>query len=76
MCMCISKKIEFRESDVSPGKTEGTQPKFVEFLSVAKGYLEKRKSRNINPISPTKFTFGFMQIKGKSVSTSFQWLVQ
>ena len=35
------------------------------------------KSQNINPISPTpKFTFGIIQIKVKSLSTSFQWLVQ
>ena len=33
--------------------------------------------KSIYPISPTpKFTFGIIQIKVKSLSTSFQWLVQ
>ena len=70
--------IEFRESDVLPGRTEVKQEKFVEYIFSAKGYLrETNKSQNINPISPTpKFTFGIIQIKVKSLSTSFQWLVQ
>ena len=70
--------IEFRESDVSPGRTEVKQGKFVEYIFLAKGYFrETNKSQNINPISPTpKFTFGIIQIKVKSLSTSFQWLVQ
>ena len=70
--------IEFRESDVSPGRTEVKQGKFVEYIFLAKGYFrETNKSKNINPISPTpKFTFGIIQIKVKSISTSFQWLVQ
>ena len=70
--------IEFRESDVLPGRTEVKQEKFVEYIFLAKGYFrEIYKSQNINPISPTpKFTFGIIQIKVKSLSTSFQWLVQ
>ena len=69
---------EFRESDVSPGRTEVKQGKFVKCIFPAKGYFrETNKSKNINPISPTlKFTFGIIQIKVKSLSTSFQWLVQ
>ena len=35
------KTLELRESDVSPGKTEVNQGKFVEFISRAKGYSEK-----------------------------------
>ena len=70
--------IEFRESDVSPGRTEVKQGKFVKYIFPAKGYFrETNKSQNINPISPTpKFTFDIIQIKVKSLSTSFQWLVQ
>ena len=46
--------IEFRESDVSPGRTEVKQGKFVEYIFSAKGYFrETNKSQNINPISPT-----------------------
>ena len=43
-----------------------------------KGYFrETNQSQNINPISPApKFTFGIIQIKVKSLSTSFQLLVQ
>ena len=70
--------IEFRESDVSPGKTEVKQGKFVEYIFPAKGYFrDANKSQTINPISPSpKFTFAIIQIKVKSLSTSFQWLVQ
>ena len=70
--------IEFRESDVSPGRTEVKQGKFVKYIFPTKGYFrETNKSQNINLISPTpKFTFGIIQIKAKSLSTSFQWLVQ
>ena len=70
--------IEFRESDVSPGRTEVKQGKFVGYIFPTKGYFgEANKSQNINPISPThKFIFGIIQIKVKSLSTSFQWLVQ
>ena len=47
-------KLEFRDSDVSPGQTEVKQGKFVEFLSRTKGYFrETYKSQNINPNSPT-----------------------
>ena len=47
-------KLEFRESDVSPGKTDVKQGKFVEFISRAKLInRETYKSQNINPISPT-----------------------
>ena len=70
--------IGFRESDVSPGRTEVKQGKLVEYIFPAKGYFrETNKSQYINPISPNpKFTFGIIQIKVKSLSTSFQWLVQ
>ena len=70
--------LEFRESNVMPGKTEVKQGKFVKFISPAKGYFrETYKSQNINPISPTlKFTLGIIQIKVKSLSTNFQCLVQ
>ena len=70
--------IEFRKSDVWPGKTEVKPRKFVEYIFLAKGFFrETNKSQNINPISPTtKFTFGIIQIKVKSLSTSFQWLAQ
>ena len=70
--------LEFQELDVSPGRTEVKQGKFAEYIFPAKGYFrETNKSQNINPISPTpKFTFGIIQIKVKSLSTSFQWLVQ
>ena len=66
-------KLEFRESDMSPGQTEIKQAKFVEFISRTKDYFrETYKSQNINPISPTpKFTFGIIQIKVISLSTSF-----
>ena len=67
-------KLEFRELDVSPGKAEVKQGKFVEFISPAKGYFrETYKSQNINTISQTpKVTFGIIQIKVKRLSTSFQ----
>ena len=66
--------IELRESDVSPGRTEVKQGKFVEYIFQVKGYFrETDKSQNINPIFPTpKFTFGIIQIKVKRLSTSFQ----
>ena len=70
--------IEFKELDVSPGRTEVKQENIVEYIFPAKGYFrETNKSQNINPISPTpKFTFGIIQIKVKSISNSFQWLFQ
>ena len=70
--------LEFRETYVSPGKTEVKQCKFVEFICPAKEYFrETYKSQKINPISQTpKFTFGIIQIGAKSLSTSFQWLVK
>ena len=60
---------------MSPGKTEVQQGKFI---YLEKGYFrETYKSQNINPISPTpKFTLGIIQIKIKSLSTNFYWLVQ
>ena len=62
-------KLEFQEMAVSPGKTEVKQGKLVEFISPAKGSLEKQ---NINHISTIpKFTLGVIQIKVKSLSTSF-----
>ena len=65
--------LESRELDVSPAKTEVKQGKFVSFISPAKGYFrETYKSPNINPFSPTpKITMGIIQIKVKSLSTSF-----
>ena len=64
-------ELEFRESDVSPGKTEVKQGKFVDIP--VKGYFrETYKSQNIKSISPTpKFTLGIIKIKVKSLSTSF-----
>ena len=61
---------------MSPGKTEVKQGKFVEFISPAKGYFrETYDAQSMNPISPTpKFTLGIIQIKVKSLSTSFQCL--
>ena len=55
--------LEFRKSDLSPGKTEVKQGKFVEFVSPAKGHFrDTYKSQNVNPISPTpKFTLGIIQ---------------
>ena len=42
--------IEFRESDVSPGRTEVKQGKFVDYIFLAKGYFrETNKSQNIIP---------------------------
>ena len=63
---------------MSAGKTEVKQAKFVEFISLAKSYLrETYKSQNVNPISPSpKFTLGIIQIRVKSLSTSFHYLVQ
>ena len=58
---------------MSPGKTEVKQGIFIEYIFPAKGYFrETNKSQNINPISPTPI----IQIKVKSLLTSFQWLVQ
>ena len=61
----LSMKLEFQESDVSPGHTEVKQGKIVKFISRAKGYFrETYKSQNMNPSSPTpKFTLGIIQIK-------------
>ena len=42
--------IEFRELDVSPGRTEVKQEKFVEYIFPAKGYFrETNKSHFSNP---------------------------
>ena len=59
-------------------KQKSNKEKFVEYVFPVKGiFRETYKSQNINPIPPTpKFTFGIIQIKVKSLSTSFQWLVQ
>ena len=59
---------------MSPGKAEVKQGKFGEFISPVRGYFrETYKSQNINPNWPTpKFTLGIIQIKVKSISTSFQ----
>ena len=41
-------KLGFRESDVSPAKTEVKQGKFVQFISPTTGFLrETYKSQNI-----------------------------
>ena len=46
--------LEYRESEVSPEKTQVKQGKFVEFISPVKGcFRETYKSQHINPISPT-----------------------
>ena len=65
--------IEFRESDVSPGRTEVKQGNFVKYIFPGKGYFrETNKSQNINPISLTpKFTFGIIQIKVKNYQLVF-----
>ena len=70
----MKQRLELRESDVWPGKTEVKQGKFVKFVFPVKGYFrETYKSKNINPISPTpKFTSGITQFKAKSLSTSFK----
>ena len=72
-----NEKLEFRESDVSPGIKEVKHGKIVKFISPAKGYFRKTyTSQNIIPISPTsKFTLGIIQIKVKSQPNSFQSLV-
>ena len=72
--LVLKVELEFGESDVSTGKTEVKQGKFIEFIFPAKGYFrETYKSQNINPISPApNFTLGIIQIKVKSLSTSFQ----
>ena len=38
-CEVYSTKLEFLESDVSSGKTEVKEGKFVEFISWEKGYF-------------------------------------
>ena len=40
-CLLWNKKLEFWESDVSPGKTEVIQGKFVKFISLVKGYFRE-----------------------------------
>ena len=69
MCVTIS-KLEFRESDMSPGKAEVKQGKFG---SPVRGYFgDTYKSRNINPIWPTpKFTLGIILIKVKAYQLVF-----
>ena len=54
------------------------QGKFVEFIFPAKGYFsETYKSQKINPIIPTPYvTLGIIQIKVKTLSTNFQWVVK
>ena len=55
---------------VKQQKIQDKQGKFVEFISLAKGYSrETYKSQNINPM----LTLGIIQIKVKSPSTSFQY---
>ena len=63
---------------MSPSKTKDKQGKFVEFISPWEGYFgETYKLQDIKHISPTpKLTLGVIQIKVKSLSTKFQWLVQ
>ena len=59
----ILEKLEFRQSEVSHGKTEVKKGKFVKFKSPVKGYFrETYKSQNKNTISQTpKFTLGIIQ---------------
>ena len=40
-------ELKFRESDVSPGKTEVKQGKFVDFIFSAKGYFILNYLRNL-----------------------------
>ena len=63
--------------DIKFWEQKSNKENLSNIFSRAKGYLrETNKSQNINPISPTpKFTFVIIQIKVKSLSTSFQWLV-
>ena len=67
-------ELKFLESSVSPGNSQ-TRKIYQMYISPAKGYFsETKKSQNINPILQTpKFTLGIVQIKVKSLSTSFQW---
>ena len=71
-------ELEFRDSDESPGKTDDKQGILVKLISSLKSYFrETYNSQKINLISPTpEFTLGIIQIKTKSLSTSFQYLVQ
>ena len=63
--------VEFRESDVSPDKTEVEKGKFIELYSLTRdNYRETCNSPNINPISPTpKFALGTTEIIIKRIST-------
>ena len=57
-------------------KQKSNKEKLLIFFPVKGIFRETNKSQNINPIPLTpKFTFGIIQIKVKSLSTSFQWLV-
>ena len=57
--------LEFRESDVSPGKQKSNMA-ICRIYIPGEGFRETYKSQNINPISPS-----IVQIKVKSISTSF-----
>ena len=69
--------LEFWESDVSPGKTEVKQGKFVEFISPAKDYFrETQITKHKSHFPAPKFSLGIIQIKVKRLLTSFQYLVK
>ena len=61
-------RLEFRESYVSPGKTETKQGKLSNLYPWERVILKTYKSQNVNPISPApKFTLGIIHIKVKSL---------
>ena len=66
-------KLEFGESDVSPGKTKVKQGKFIDiiiYIPRRRIILKTCKSQNINLISTIpKFNLGIIQITIKSLST-------
>ena len=64
--------LEFRKSNVSPGKTKVKLGNFIKFISLTKGYFREtcKKTQNINLIPPTpKLNLGIIQIIIKSLST-------
>ena len=69
-------QLEFRKSDVSSGKTEVKQGKFIDLYPQTKAYFrEMCKSQKMNPISRTpKFNLGIIQNIIKSLSTIFSAL--
>ena len=63
--LCL--KLEFRESDVSPRKTQVNKANLWNFYPQRRFFREKSKSQNRNPISPTtKSTSGIIQVTTKA----------